>query len=639
VCGIGGLILMPPGPVKPEWLRAFMDALEHRGPDDAGWLSLLRGKLRQGRDIEHDLATEALLIHRRLSILDLSEAGHQPMSTPEGRYWITFNGEIYNYVELREQLRQLGHTFRSQSDTEVLLAAFQQWGTESLTRLVGMFAFAILDVQTRRLLLARDFFGIKPLYYVFWQEGLAFASEIKPLLGLPGVTRDANPHRVHDYLYSGITDYGTETMFAQVHQVPAAHYLELSLDKPRSLHAVRYWNIDMTQRADLSFEDAARQLRDLFIDSVRMHLRSDVPIGGALSGGIDSSSIVSVMRLLEPNLEFHTFSYLADDPRISEERWADIVGKEKQVVIHKVRLCPDDFPNDLDDLIETQGEPFMSTSMYAQWRVFQAARKAGVKVMLDGQGADELLGGYPTHRFAMLRGLVRRGRMRDAWLLARSASGPAESWRLMARAIGRSAPVFLQTLVRRAMRGESNPTWLNTAWFKANGIEQGRAFPQNGKKSLSQELYRTLTESSLPMLLHYEDRNSMAFSIESRVPFLTPSLATFLLSLPDHYLVGVDGTSKSVFRRAMRGIVPDQILDRRDKVGFFTPERDWLMAERSFVQQVLNGATARRIAALNVNELLREWTETVQGCRQPDSSTWRCLNLILWAQKFSATAA
>lgn len=639
MCGIGGLILAPPGPIKPEWMQAFMKQLEHRGPDDAGWLSLQRGKICQGRDVQHDLIAEALLIHRRLSILDLSEAGHQPMSTPDGRYWITFNGEIYNYVELREQLRTLGHRFRSHSDTEVLLAAYQQWGGKCLTRLVGMFAFAILDVQTRRLFLARDFFGIKPLYYALWQEGLAFASEIKPLLELPGVTRDANPHRLHDYLYGGITDHGAETMFAQVHQLPAAHYLELSLDNPQPAGAVRYWDVDLTQRAELSFEDAAKQLRDLFIDSVRIHLRSDVPVGGALSGGIDSSSIVSVMRLLEPRMEFHTFSYVADDPRISEERWADIVGKDKQVVIHKVRLCSEEFLDDLDELIETQGEPFMSTGMYAQWRVFQAARNAGVKVMLDGQGADELLAGYPTHRFAMLGGLVRRCRFRDARVLASSASGPAKWWKQVARAIGRSAPVPLQSLVRRTLRREAVPSWLNTDWFRACGIGQEGASLQNGTRSLRQELYRTLTETSLPMLLHYEDRNSMAFSIESRVPFLTPALATFLLSLPDEYLMAVDGTSKAVFRRAMRGIVPDKILDRKDKVGFPTPERDWLMAQRSFVQGVLNGATARRIAALNVNGLLHDWEETVQGCRQPDSRTWRCLNLILWAQKFSATAA
>ena len=302
------------------------------------------------------------------------------MGTPDGRYWIVLNGEIYNYVELREELRTLGHEFRSHSDTEVLLAAYQQWGREALTRLIGMFAFAILDVKTRRLFLARDFFGIKPLYYTLWQEGLAFASEIQPLLALPGVTHDVNVQRLYDYLCSGITDHGADTMFAHVCQLPAAHYMEVPLDNPQAARPIRYWDIDLTQRADLSFEDAAKRLRDLFVESVRMHLRSDVPVGAALSGGIDSSSIVSVMRLLEPKLEIHAFSYVADDDRISEERWVDIVGKEKQVKVHKIRPCPKDLVADLEALIGTQGEPFRSTSMYAQWRIFRPRKRLGSKL-------------------------------------------------------------------------------------------------------------------------------------------------------------------------------------------------------------------------------------------------------------------
>lgn len=639
MCGIAGLILTPAGPVKPEWLNGFLKHLEHRGPDDSGWLSLHRGRIRRGTDVQHDIVAESLLLHRRLSILDLTPAGHQPMGTSDGRYWIVFNGEIYNYLELREELCALGHRFQSHSDTEVLLAAYQEWGRAALTRLVGMFAFAILDVQERRLFLARDFFGIKPLYYAFWQEGLAFASEIHPLLALPGVTREVNAQRLYDYLCCGITDHGSETMFAQINQLPAAHCAEVPLDNPHPVRPVRYWDLDLTQQTDLSFDDAAKRLRDLFVESVRIHLRSDVPVGAALSGGIDSSSIVSVMRLLEPKLEIHAFSYIADDPRLSEERWVDIVGKDKQIVIHKVRLCSENLQADLDSLLETQGEPFMSTSMYAQWCVFQVARKAGIKVMLDGQGADELLGGYAKHRLAMLTTLVNQGRFRDAGLLARSVASPGRWPMEVARAIARSAPTCIQGLIRRLLGRNATPSWINAAWFRAHGVGERKSSVRSGKRSLIHELCKTLTETSLPMLLHYEDRNSMAFSIESRVPFLSPALATFILSLPEDYLVAADGTTKAVFRRAMRGIAPDTILDRRDKVGFPTPEREWLIAQRAFVERTLKGEAAQRVGALKLTAILEEWEKTVQGEQPLDSRTWRWLNLILWTHKFSVTAA
>jgi asparagine synthase (glutamine-hydrolysing) len=641
VCGIGGLILFPPGSIKPEWARAFLKQLEHRGPDDAGWLTLQRGRLYQGREVQHDMEAEVLLIHRRLSILDLSEAGHQPMSTPDGRYWITFNGEIYNYVELREELRGLGHTFRSQSDTEVLLAAYQQWGRESLTRLVGMFAFAILDVQTRRLFLARDCFGIKPLYYALWQEGFAFASEMPPLLELPGVSRDVNPQRLYEYLRDGLAHHGSETIFAHVRQLPSAHYLDLALDDLRSASPARYWDIDMTQQAELSFEEAAKRLRDLFIDSVRMHLRSDVPVGAALSGGIDSSSIVSVMRMLEPKLEIHAFSYVADDPSISEERWVDLLGKEMNLKVHKIRSRSDDLLADLNALIQIQGEPFRSTSMHAQFRVFRAAREAGVKAMLDGQGADELLAGYGRYRVARICSLLRQGHILRAGRLWHCSSKlqDGQLWWTTPRVVGSLLPARLRNRIRQSLRGDIVPAWLNASWAREHEVLSSSIDEPQGRERLKQSLYLDMTETSLPQLLRSEDRNSMAFSIESRVPFLTPALASFVFTLPEEYMVSPKGTTKAVFRRAMRGIVPDKILDRTDKIGFSTPEKQWLLSVGPYVEEVLNRRTAARIDALNTQEMKSQWEQMVGGARPPDSRVWRWMNLLLWAEQFEVTVA
>ena len=633
MCGIGGLLLKPPGPIKPEWVHTFIQRLAHRGPDDSGWLALHQGKSYHGREVQSDLVAELLLLHRRLSILDLSTGGHQPMLTADGRYAIVLNGEIYNYLELREELETLGHQFRSRSDTEVLLVAFAQWGVQCLPRLVGMFACAILDRPARRLWLIRDFFGIKPLYYAFWQEGMAFASEIRPLLELPGVARTVNPQRLYDYLCSGITDHGAETMFAAIKQLPPAHYVEICLDKPVTVRPVRYWDIDHTEETELSFDKAAETLRQLFLDSVRLHLRSDVPVGAALSGGIDSSAIVMAMRHLDHNLDLHTFSFIADDAAISEERWVDVVAGAARARVHKVKLTPDELTADLDHLIEVQGEPFISTSMYGQYRVFQAAQRAGIKVMLDGQGADELLAGYSTYRLTRIASLLRCGQWDQAVRLAHSGRVSIAGWKVLVRAFGRSAPLSVQRFLRRVLRREAMPAWLNAAWFRERGVKPASALEPDGQDLLKQELYRTLTETSLPHLLHYEDRNSMAFSIESRVPFLNPKLVQFLFSLPESYIIAPNGTTKAIFRRAMRGIVPDTVLDRQDKLGFATPEQNWLLIMKPWVDEVLTSGEAAKV--LRTNTVQREWQGIMRGAKAVDCPVWRWMNLTLWIRQFS----
>jgi len=637
MCGIAGLVLVPPGPIKSERVRSLLQHLEHRGPDDSGWLSLRKGKVCLGREITGDFVANVVLVHRRLSILDLSEAGWQPMGTLDGRYWIVFNGEIYNYLELRVELEALGHRFRSRSDTEVLLAAYVEWGSQSLNRLVGMFAFVILDVKTRKLFLARDFFGIKPLYYTYWRAGFAFASEIKPLLELPGVSRRVNPQRLYDYLCSGITDHGGETLFAHIKQLPAAHYMEVSLDNPQEVQLTRYWRIDLSQRAELSFDEAADRLRDLFLESVRLHLRSDVPVGAALSGGIDSSSIVMAMRHLDRNLDIHTFSYIADDSTISEERWVDIASRGANAVVHKVRPSPEELAADLDHLVAVQGESFCSTSIYAQSRIFRRAREVGIKVMLDGQGADEMLAGYATYIASRLRSLLSQGELAQAVRFLRNASRlprVGTLW-LQPRILALFLPQNIQVILRRWFRKDCSLSWLNCNWFRDRGVNLRSFSYRNGREVLKEDLYQTLVETSLPSLLRYEDRNSMAFSIESRVPFLTPALANFLFSLPEEYIVAPDGTTKAVFRKAMRGIVPDAILDRKDKIGFQTPEKDWLFKLRPWVDRVLASNAAMQIPAIDLTEVKREWGKIVQGYRQFDSRVWRWVNTVLWVQKFA----
>jgi asparagine synthase (glutamine-hydrolysing) len=634
MCGIAGII----GPPAAD-LDALLDALAHRGPDDRGWLSLRGGVSTVGRGSVQ--AGDVVLLHRRLSILDLSPAGAQPMATPDGNFALVFNGEIYNHVELREELQREGVAFRSRCDTEVLLHLLVRWGPAGLRRAVGMFALALLDVRRRCILLARDFFGIKPLYYTHGGGAFAFASEIKALLRLPFVRRETDAQRLYEYLRFGSTDHGEATLLAGVRQVPAGHYLEVALDRPQATEPVRYWSLDLDDRLDLSFDEAAVRLRELFLDSVRLHLRSDVPVGAALSGGIDSSAIVAAMRAVAPRAEIHAFSFVADDPALSEERWIDLAGSRAGAVIHKVRAAPEELLDDLDALVRVQDEPFGSTSIYAQYRVFREARRAGVPVMLDGQGADEMLAGYRPYLAARLASLLRQGRPVAALRFLRKAgaqSGTGGARRLLLQAGSLLCPPACKALAHRLLGEGLMPAWLDGAWFRARGVAAPPA-RADSPEVLREQLVRTLTTTSLPMLLRYEDRNSMAWSVESRVPFLTPELVRFVLRLPEDYLVAPDGTSKNVFRRAMRGLVPDEVLDRRDKIGFATPEQRWLTVLRPWVEATLNGERARAISALRPAALRCEWDAVLAGRKPFDFRVWRWLNLIRWVERFDVRVA
>ena len=562
VCGLLGIILTAPRHLDGEAIERIAEGLAHRGPDDRGWLALGPGGIEHGRDLPRAITASVLLVHRRLSIIDLTAAGRQPMSSPDGRLHLIYNGEIYNYLELRRELEALGRRFSTQSDSEVLLTAYAEWGKAALDRLVGMFAFAILDSAERRLLLVRDFFGMKPLYHARVEGGLAFASEIEPLLRLAGGARQVNPQRIYDYLRFGQLDHGDETCFAHVAQLPAAHYAEVELDAPAGLRPVRYWSPRPDGPLDVSLDEAAATVRELVLGSLDQHLRSDVAVGAALSGGTESSSIVMGMRALRgESLDLRTFSYIADEPALNEERWVDTVVAASGASSHKLSLGPDDLAADFDRLIDAQGEPMLETPAYAQHRIFQLARESGVTVVLTGEGGDELFGGYDVFLTARLVSLIHRGRLIEASrfaarLRARQRVGRARD---VLVAEGMLLPRCVRELVRPLLAEPLVPGWLNTRWLAEHDVVPAAPAQAEGRELLRKKLHLALTETKLPRLLRYADRNSMAFSLECRLPFLTPQLTRFALSLPDELLIGADGTSKVVLRQAMRGIVPDEV--------------------------------------------------------------------------------
>ena len=635
MCGIAGIVGSP-GTEIPRWFADPLQILKHRGPDDEGSLNVSPSTVR-AESASADVDGRVFLCHRRLSILDLSPSGSQPMATPDRCFHLVFNGEIYNYLELRKQLNREGQVFRSQSDTEVLLHAWVRWGAAALRRLVGMFAFAILDLPRRKLVVAHDCFGIKPLYYTQAPGLFAFASEIKALLQLPFVRRRINSQRFYEYMRFGRTDHGQDTLFAEIQQLPAAHYLEVSLDDAQPGAPRRYWSLELRDPIDISFDEAAVRLRDLFLESIGLHLRSDVPVGAALSGGIDSSAIVACMRAVAPNADLRAFSYVADDPALSEERWVDCVGAHAGAVVKKVRATPEELVADMDELIAVQDEPFGSTSIYAQYRVFRLARESNVTVMLDGQGADELLAGYRPYLAARVGSLVRRGNWVEAYRFARWAAklpGTRGLLRLLLQTGGLLLPGNCKEFAYQVLGESLMPSWLDGPWFRERGVAMLPARRRLGKDVLRDQLCETVVATSLPMLLRYEDRNSMAWSIESRVPFLTPAVAEFILSLPEDFLISREGTSKHVFRAAMRGLVPDAILNRRDKIGFATPELRWLKAARPWIDATLGSERARSMPGLNPAAMRREWLAILAGKKTFDFRVWRWVNLIRWAERF-----
>jgi len=642
MCGIAGLLLTHPADQLTALLTALADSLAHRGPDDAGfWQLSQNGAVTAGREPVAVPQCRAALVHRRLSIFDPTPAAAQPMSTPDGRWHLVFNGAIYNFVELRGELEALGHTFRSRGDTEVLLVALAQWGSAALKRLVGMFALGLLDTTQRTLLLARDPFGIKPLYYARTDSGLAFASEQKALLKVPGVDRHIHPQRLYDYLRWGLTDFGEETMLRGIRQVEPGTWLEFSWDAPQTPTTVEtYWKPEDARPVDLSFDDAAARLRELFLESVRLHLRSDVPLGAALSGGIDSSAIVCAMRKLAGHaLDLNTFCYVADEKAINEERYARLAAERAGAMLHPVEAEPSQLQSDLDALIDSQDEPFGSTSIFAQRRVFQAAHRQGLKVMLDGQGGDELLGGYRYFIAGRAASLLRAGRLvQAARLLRHAAALPASGHGpgILLHSLGLLLPPALRNTAMRLTGIAPNPRWLNADWFHERGVRSDPPRQARGPAYLREQLSLSLQYTSLPALLRYEDRNSMAFGIESRVPFLTTELVDFTLGLPESYIVGPDGTPKRLLRQALRGLVPDTILDRRDKIGFATPEATWLLSLRDWMSESLGSDVAASIPALRPNEMRKEWEAMLAGRRRFDFQFWRWVNLIRWVERRGA---
>ena len=628
----------------PATAAKLQQALAHRGPDEHGWAAFgangaLLGTKRDASGLA-DTACALLLGQTCLATIGHSPVptGELPVLSADRRYTLVYDGTVYNYLELLAELEAAGVRFQSQTDSEVVLHALIHWGKAALLRFTGMFALALYDAHEKTLFCARDFFGIKPLYYHHGAAGFAFASEIPALLEFPEISRRVGAQQIYSYLRFSKYDKGGETFFADILRLPPAHSLTVDVLSGAVGEAECYWRPDLRQRSMLSFTDAATRLRELFLGSVSMHLRSSAPLGLALSGGIDSSAITCAARYLQPEADLHTFSFIARGSPVSEEHWADLVVKHTRAIRHTVEVEPQELTRDLDAMIYHLGEPFGSTSCYAQHRVFQLARTCGIKITLDGQGADELLAGYWGYPGQRMASLILRGDIIGAWrfLRAKSAWPGCSAKHILQRTIREFTPERLIPLGLKIIGTDPIPPWMDAPALREGKArfttldERNTLYPCNDK--VRQILAYNLTWEELQGLLRHGDRNAMASSIESRVPFLTREMAELCLSLPEEYLIGMNGRTKSVFREAMRGIVPDAILDRRDKIGFATPEQDWLNALAPWVEETLS--TARRVPYLKLDAARAEWRSIRDGKKHFDWRVWRWLNYVRWAELF-----
>ena len=659
MCGITGLLSLQGAPLDPAVLQRMTDRQAHRGPDGEGFLlgwhaesGFAHKLVPHTRQWDGRAPVRLALGHRRLAILDLSDRGLQPMSVDDGKCWIVFNGEIYNHRELRAELEGRGYSFGTRTDTEVLLQAYREWGDDCLGRLQGMYAFAIWDGARGRLFAARDRLGIKPLYHATPSGTFAFASEMKALLACPGLDPTPDDEAVVGFLIHANCDYGERTLLRAVKALPPGHCLTVHAATGQ-IDIRGYWQL--TPQHPNGVRDSARLdgLRTLLTSTMQSHLVSDVRAGSCLSGGIDSSTVVSLIGKIwreQPDQatalgdRFLTFTSCWEYPELDERTYADAVARAAGAESHLVFPSAEDFWETFPKMAWHQDMPFASLSYYAQWSVMRTARDAGVKVLLDGQGGDEVFGGYAKFRYAYLATLLRSGRLlrfaREAGAMLTQGDlyyvlNLRRGYRYLPTRLRRLLGVdsLLEGVLRadwdRALAGESTPA---TRWWR---YARAGGSGHTGTSVMQRIQVDDIMMDTLPLLLRMEDRSSMAFSLEARVPLLDHRLVDYGISLPDHLKVH-NGWSKFAIREAMRGVLPDVVRQRTSKLGFAAPDRRWLAHDlRPQVTALIEDSlrSERYVDAV----ALRRWYRSPDAAQAPEETylgLFRVLALEMWMRAF-----
>ena len=607
MCGITGIAGKK---ANHSLLSRMVDRIAHRGPDGKGTWS--DGVFSLG--------------HLRLSIIDLSERASQPMVCHMTGNRLSFNGEIYNYREIKAELAG-SYPFKSDSDSEVILAAYQTWGIEAIRKLRGMFAFAIYDQTKRQLLLVRDRFGIKPLYYRKNENAFIFSSEIKGLIGLDEQSHSPNLLKVYGFIAYRHLDTDSDTFFNEVKQLPAASYTWIDENGVMSSPAV-YWTPPMPGQSKFSEPDK-KCLIDVLRDSVQMHLRSDVPVASFVSGGIDSSTVASLAyQLLGEKYSLQTYSSILREMNSENRLISDVQAHPPRSTHYGIMLKGENFLTEISKITYHHDEPLADASMYAHWELCKLASKNGVKVMLSGNGGDEVFCGYPAYLYSLLGRFIKQFQftkfLRYIEMFSQNRGETITS--LLAHSLYETIPIRLKEIIKA--RSSMNINKFLNFDLNSNYIY----YPYDNKDPYDANYLNYLKAWTIPPFLHYEDRNSMAFGIEIRVPMLDHILLQFVSSFRPEDLLS--GQTKNLIRTSMRQIVPDSILDQKNKFGFAAPLNEYLLINpektyRFFLEQTegisfISYESMKHLARKAILE--RDETSLMY--------MWRILSVSVWYKTF-----
>ena len=588
MCGITAIIDYAKIEPKVEDIKSMTNLLAHRGPDGEGFY------------IEGGIA----LGHRRLAIIDTDPRSNQPMH--RSHLHLVFNGMIYNYLEIKEELSVLGATFSTTSDTEVILAAYNQWGLSAFQKFNGMWAIILYDEKKKKTICSRDRFGIKPLYYTRIANRLYFASEIKAFQAIKEWQPKINHTRLMEYLAYNMSDHTEETMFANVYQIPKSHHGVICL-QANDMCINRYYDIHKSEQNDGS------KFMELFYDAIKLRTKADVPLATTLSGGMDSSSIVSVMA---NKMEYKPTTYTLAYPgyKLDESNFALKVNQKYKIASHLTTTTEEYLTQHIDNLVYHQDEPFAGITVMAQSNIYENINRDGYKVVLGGQGGDEILCGYDKFSLGYFKEKIK-----TQPLVAITAMFQFQKLRSF------NVVDALQSIVFY----EKNKHKKFVAWYILNEKQDSARFKRTQENDIFEMSYNLLFGLGLSALLRYEDRNSMSFGIESRLPFLDYRLVKYCLHM-DSNLKLKNGITKDILRKYMKDIVPDDIINRNDKMGFITPQNEWMNDRKDHYLKLANNALDQ------MPFIDRE--KVVVLLPKDNNLLWRVINAGLWISKFNVTA-
>lgn len=632
MCGITGIYNLDEKPIVFQEIKKMNRVIKHRGPDNEGYILINTKNNRFHTHIfdKQDNDFNLALGHNRLAVYDLSENGNLPMSNEDKTVWITYNGAIYNYIEIRDMLKKRGHKFMSDTDTEVIIHSYEEYGEECVKKFNGVWSFAIWDNNKNKLFISRDRFGVCPIYYFYDGNSFIFSSEIKSILTVIENT-EINYPNLYFFLKTYILENSEETLFKGIKILPPAHSLIIHKGK---LKIYKYWKIPIFThtQADKKNEDV---LINLLKDAINLRIKCDVPVGVALSGGIDSSTIVCLLNQIidEP---INTFSVVWDDLEYDESHFIKIIEKNTKIRTHFIKPTPNNFFDELQKITWHQEIPTPGPSIYAQWQLMKLVKSNGIKVLLDGQGCDEILAGYPKYFIKYGETLIKKGEVLRLLKEEKKISMTIKSSLLkgILREIFPSVFNILDTIRRKKSEILFEKDFEEYA--KQELIEK----PHKGNlpimkirtTPLDLALYLDLTKNSIPALLHYGDRNSMAFSIQLRNPFLDYRLVELCMNLPFNKKINSDIT-KYILREKMKNILPEEIRQRKDKKGFPAPIGNWFRKElKNEIKDIIDSLNNRRL--FNKNSLENILNIHWAGKKDLSCKIWQLITTEIWFKKF-----